>query len=120
MKCPSCATENAPGAKYCISCGAKLGDVNCPVCGATNPGEAKYCQECGQELGKINQERDSHGGVPPTDVPPPQVVKTKKSKAWILGVIGIGLLICLIMYASGEGYKISLPSKILETTPTQP
>jgi zinc-ribbon domain len=30
MRCPSCGTENAPGARFCISCGASLGEDDTP------------------------------------------------------------------------------------------
>ncbi len=49
MICPSCATENAPGAKFCNECGTPLASA-CPSCGAVNKPGAKFCNECGTLL----------------------------------------------------------------------
>jgi len=50
MRCPKCSTENAPNAKFCAQCGARL-DTQCPACGAENPPDAKFCTQCGVRLG---------------------------------------------------------------------
>lgn len=52
MKCKKCGAENPEGAKFCYSCGSKLGGNECPKCGATNPEEAKFCNTCGASLAK--------------------------------------------------------------------
>ena len=44
--CSNCGTENKPGRKFCVECGAPLA-VACPACGAANEPTAKYCGECG-------------------------------------------------------------------------
>ena len=49
MICPSCATENIAGAKFCIECGTALVRA-CPSCGAPAQGAAKFCAECGASL----------------------------------------------------------------------
>src|SRR5437879_3990473 len=49
MICPTCATENVPGAKFCLECGTRLA-ASCPNCGATNLPGAKFCNECGTRL----------------------------------------------------------------------
>ena len=46
MVCPSCATENPQGKKFCIECGAPLA-LACASCGATLVGNEKFCGECG-------------------------------------------------------------------------
>jgi class 3 adenylate cyclase/tetratricopeptide (TPR) repeat protein len=47
--CPHCGTDNVPGAKFCMECGAGLSG-SCPECGhATAPGQ-KFCSECGAAL----------------------------------------------------------------------
>jgi class 3 adenylate cyclase/tetratricopeptide (TPR) repeat protein len=47
--CPSCATENAARARFCVSCGAELAP-RCGSCGAENPPGARFCMECGTQL----------------------------------------------------------------------
>lgn len=49
MICPSCATENKAGAKFCGGCGVALG-LSCPSCGAANDPGLRYCNECGSAL----------------------------------------------------------------------
>ncbi len=49
MICPSCGTENRPGAKFCMECGAGLA-AGCPSCGTINPPGAKFCSECATPL----------------------------------------------------------------------
>ncbi|HSC93050.1 MAG TPA: adenylate/guanylate cyclase domain-containing protein [Gaiellaceae bacterium] len=52
MTCPSCGSENGPGARYCASCGRALGRP-CPGCGAsTEPGHA-FCPACGTPLAAL-------------------------------------------------------------------
>ncbi|MFN2390264.1 MAG: adenylate/guanylate cyclase domain-containing protein [Actinomycetota bacterium] len=49
MRCPSCATDNREGRKFCAECGGPLA-ASCPSCGTANePGE-KFCGECGTAL----------------------------------------------------------------------
>ena len=49
MICASCATENIPGAKFCVECGTALARA-CPSCGTQLPGAAKFCAECGTSV----------------------------------------------------------------------
>ena len=49
MKCDACGFENAPGARFCGSCGRAL-ERRCPSCGeAVDPGLA-FCTSCGAAL----------------------------------------------------------------------
>ncbi len=49
MRCATCGTENKPGRRFCVECGAALAGA-CPSCGtATEPGE-KFCGACGEPL----------------------------------------------------------------------
>ena len=50
MICPSCATENIAGAKFCVECGTAFARA-CPSCGTALPDGAKFCAECGTSLG---------------------------------------------------------------------
>ncbi len=52
MVCPSCATENPPGQKFCGECGTALA-ASCPSCGTQNAPEQKFCGECGTALGAL-------------------------------------------------------------------
>jgi class 3 adenylate cyclase/tetratricopeptide (TPR) repeat protein len=47
--CATCGTENAPGAKFCMECAARL-VLLCPNCGTANAPVAKFCSECATAL----------------------------------------------------------------------
>jgi class 3 adenylate cyclase/tetratricopeptide (TPR) repeat protein len=47
--CPNCATESAPGAKFCEGCGTPLAR-RCAACGASPSPTARFCPECGLPL----------------------------------------------------------------------
>ena len=49
MICPSCTTENQPGAKFCVECGTAL-ELACPSCGAPHAAGQRFCAECGTAL----------------------------------------------------------------------
>ena len=49
MICPSCGSENRPGAKFCNDCAAPMA-APCPHCGFVNPAGAKFCSECATPL----------------------------------------------------------------------
>jgi class 3 adenylate cyclase/tetratricopeptide (TPR) repeat protein len=49
VNCPTCGTENRPGAKFCTECGTTLAAA-CPNCGTVNPPAAKFCSECATPL----------------------------------------------------------------------
>ncbi len=46
MRCANCATENAPGNKFCTSCGSPLEAV-CAECGRACHPTARFCGWCG-------------------------------------------------------------------------
>jgi len=54
LACPNCGKENAPEAKFCLTCGAELGAIPgtrfCEQCGAKASPDAKYCPSCGSKL----------------------------------------------------------------------
>jgi len=54
MKCPSCQSENAEGAKFCNECGYRL-TLPCPKCKSVNPGSHKFCSECGSPLETLTE-----------------------------------------------------------------
>ena len=49
VNCPSCASPNEDGRKFCGECGARLAAV-CTACGTANPPAARFCGECGTPL----------------------------------------------------------------------
>ena len=74
MRCSTCGTENEPGRKFCLECGADLAR-SCPACGTSNSANAKFCGECGTSLahGSVPTTSDADGAVratPPLRGPP--------------------------------------------------
>ena len=49
VTCPSCGTDNGPGARFCTECATPL-LAPCPACGNTNPPGSKFCAECATPL----------------------------------------------------------------------
>ncbi len=49
MRCSTCNANNAPDAKFCVDCGAELGQ-GCPTCARQNPPTARFCAGCGAAL----------------------------------------------------------------------
>src|SRR5437588_12152986 len=49
MYCEGCGADNAPGARFCLSCGAVLA-MRCPHCGSELPAGARFCPSCGQAI----------------------------------------------------------------------
>jgi ribosomal protein L40E len=49
MRCHGCTAENPEHAKFCLECGAQLGN-RCVACGAELPARAKFCLECGKPV----------------------------------------------------------------------
>lgn len=47
--CAACGAGNAPGARFCSSCGSPLAAV-CPACSTSNPGGSRFCGNCGKSL----------------------------------------------------------------------
>ena len=46
MKCPRCAGQNQPDARFCEDCGARL-ELSCPSCGQPLTPGKKFCRSCG-------------------------------------------------------------------------
>jgi class 3 adenylate cyclase/tetratricopeptide (TPR) repeat protein len=63
--CPSCATENQPGAKFCVECGTALA-LACPSCGTPHAADQRFCAECGTSLAASAAEAPS---VPSREAP---------------------------------------------------
>ena len=49
MQCPKCAAENPGHAKFCLNCGAPLGN-RCSNCQSELPAGARFCMNCGQPV----------------------------------------------------------------------
>lgn len=49
MRCPNCAAENRPAAKFCENCGHPLPRA-CPSCGEAVTPTARFCGNCGFNL----------------------------------------------------------------------
>ncbi|HEY3765938.1 MAG TPA: adenylate/guanylate cyclase domain-containing protein [Gaiellales bacterium] len=50
MICAACGMENAPGKRFCRSCGTSLAAA-CPACGSAVTPDDRFCGECGTPLG---------------------------------------------------------------------
>jgi hypothetical protein len=59
--CPRCNGEVAPGAAFCVHCGAALGAASamrmCPACQAEVPSSSAFCTNCGHDMrgGSVSQ-----------------------------------------------------------------
>jgi len=51
MKCPSCASENPSGNRFCGSCGSRLPE-GCPSCGNEVTPDNNFCGHCGFDVRK--------------------------------------------------------------------
>jgi class 3 adenylate cyclase/tetratricopeptide (TPR) repeat protein len=49
MRCSQCGQDQPSNAKFCGSCGARMG-LGCPACRAVSPLNSKFCLECGASL----------------------------------------------------------------------
>ena len=49
MQCLKCGTANPTQARFCLTCGEKLGQI-CSHCGRQLPGGARFCLECGARV----------------------------------------------------------------------
>jgi len=52
IQCPHCNAMNAPGAKFCGSCGKEMvvAKMACPLCNAQITAGSKFCPSCGGSL----------------------------------------------------------------------
>jgi membrane protease subunit (stomatin/prohibitin family) len=53
LLCPACKASNVPGAKFCSTCGKPMTPttVTCPSCNTENLAGAKFCSSCGKPIG---------------------------------------------------------------------
>ncbi len=109
MKCNQCGQENPKNAKFCASCGNKLGNF-CPNCSAPVLPGAKFCAECGHSLeakaakraaaAKKEPAAPAKKRVPEPDAGTAGAVVKKKPPLWMwigLGAFGLVVLAGLIL-----------------------
>jgi class 3 adenylate cyclase/tetratricopeptide (TPR) repeat protein len=73
VTCSDCGTENAPDARFCKQCGARLG-LTCSNCGLPLLPDARFCSSCGTPTSIAPgpaQGRFAPAGPPPTPAPAP-------------------------------------------------
>jgi class 3 adenylate cyclase len=73
VTCSDCGTENAPDARFCKQCGARLG-LTCSNCGLPLLPDARFCSSCGTPTSIAPgpaQGRFAPAGRPPTPAPAP-------------------------------------------------
>jgi class 3 adenylate cyclase len=64
--CPTCGTDNLPGARFCMECATPFAAV-CPSCGAANLPAAKFCSTCATPMaGRPGVEPGVAGAAGPT------------------------------------------------------
>jgi ribosomal protein L40E len=107
IHCGFCGTRNPATAVTCSQCGGDLKEgmkrqsgetlqaappplqaVTCSNCGAENPGTAKVCKQCGAPL---QQPKPT-----PAQTPGKSAAPAKKVNWWILGGVGLMLMLCCI------------------------
>jgi len=49
VTCPQCRHPNAPDARFCNACGARL-EMSCAACRHANQIGSRFCSGCGQPL----------------------------------------------------------------------
>jgi membrane protease subunit (stomatin/prohibitin family) len=66
VACPSCSAENAPGSKFCSSCGARMAPevMHCPQCQAELAPGSRFCSSCGTAI------PPPAASAPPAEPPP--------------------------------------------------
>jgi class 3 adenylate cyclase/tetratricopeptide (TPR) repeat protein len=85
--CPSCATENKPGRKFCVRCATPLA-VTCPSCGALfDPGDA-FCGECAAPLGAGVPFAGPPAARPAVPAPPPAVAERRLVSVLFADLVG--------------------------------
>ncbi|HEY3185867.1 MAG TPA: adenylate/guanylate cyclase domain-containing protein, partial [Solirubrobacteraceae bacterium] len=91
MTCASCRAEVPEGAKFCPSCGSRLGSV-CPECGAAVRADQRFCTECG------TAQSPEHEAAPPAlsggpaaarDAPPAELRHVSVLFADLVGSTGL-------------------------------
>jgi len=60
-RCRECGSENAPGFRFCGSCGTPVAG-GCPSCGFDNPPGQRFCGGCGTRLVAGTVEPEDHRG----------------------------------------------------------
>src|SRR3954453_9364924 len=74
--CQACAAHNPEGARFCSSCGERLGQF-CPSCGAAASG--RFCNECGEPLAAAAPAPTA------TPLPPAQPVAERRVTSVLFG-----------------------------------
>jgi hypothetical protein len=103
VTCPNCGTENAPEAKFCVSCGRDLSDATAPIPVATPPAAGEQTEP----VPAVPDQRTA--AVPPVGmpapIPSPMAAPTRPPSAisggW-LQALGRAALATLILAALGQ------------------
>ena len=75
MTCSSCGSDNKPGTKFCVACGAVLARA-CPSCGTAYEEGQRFCGECGAAL-----------AASATPSPPRQVVAEPAAERRLVSIL---------------------------------
>lgn len=96
--CPSCQTENRPGAKFCAACGTALTQPeSCPVCNTLSTG-GRFCTSCGHSFG---QQTNEPAAATPQAVSDPSLVAPPERSPRNSAPFFVMLIAVLILAAGG-------------------
>ena len=111
MICTKCQKNNAPNAKFCLSCGNDLQLMLCSQCGNENEKNAKFCLSCGSNL-KIEQ-KEPDSSVLLDASPKEELVSPLDNPEEVLSSEDLSTrpLVYSFLVHSLDGKKFNLPSK---------
>lgn len=112
--CPSCQTENRPGAKFCAACGTALTQPeSCPACNTLSTG-GRFCTSCGHSFG---QQADEPAATAPQAVSDPSLVAPPDSSSRNNAPFFVMLIAVLILAAGGGIWFFNSQAVPVEAVP---
>jgi class 3 adenylate cyclase/tetratricopeptide (TPR) repeat protein len=86
--CLNCGTQNAPGRRFCMECGAAL-TVACPDCGSPNEPGSKFCGVCGHRIEGASDRPEALGSAAaPMALQPPPTAERRLVSVLFADLVG--------------------------------